>query len=279
LQIETTALTVLAWLKSSRPDLFLHSTQSAIKWIGQQRGGYGGFGATQSTILALKAIIAYAKANKRTAEEGDLILYVHDREVARKHFAAGAQEAILLDLSDAEKLLKPGGNPLRAEITDKNVLPYTASWSYRTRLPASAAGCPVDLQTTLDRAKADEGQTVRLTAHVANKSDKRQGMAVAIIGLPGGLALPEDLKQLKEAARLRTNGAEPGVISAFEIRGRELVLYWRGLAPQQYIEVNLDLICRLPGDYRGPASRAYLYYNADQKCWIKPLDMQITSSR
>src|SRR5690606_2896186 len=67
LQIETTALAVLAWLRAN-PGTFNPNVQKAIRWIGQQRGGYGGFGATQSTILALKALIAYTKANKKTTE-------------------------------------------------------------------------------------------------------------------------------------------------------------------------------------------------------------------
>jgi hypothetical protein len=102
-------------------------------------------------------------------------------------------------------------------------------------------------------------------------------MAVAILGLPAGLTLPEDMRQLKDLARLRNDGKEPGVISHWEIQGRELVLYWRDLAPQQKIEVNLDLICRVPGEYQGPASRAYLYYHADSKCWIEPLKIAIAA--
>jgi hypothetical protein len=69
---------------------------------------------------------------------------------------------------------------------------------------------------------------------------------------------------------------EPGLVSFWEIRGRELILYWRQLAPQQKIAINLDLICRVPGAYRGPASRAYLYYGADDKSWVEPLDVVIT---
>ena len=57
--------------------------------------------------------------------------------------------------------------------------------------------------------------------------------------------------------------------------GRELVIYWRQLAPKQKIEFNLDLECRVPGDYRGPASRAYLYYNADHKHWIEPIQVMV----
>jgi len=99
---------------------------------------------------------------------------------------------------------------------------------------------------------------------------------VAILGLPAGLTLPEDMQQLKDMARLRNNDTEPGLISAWELRGsRELVLYWRDLAPNKKIEVNVSLICRVPGEYRGPANRAYLYYNADHKCWTDPLGIGI----
>jgi hypothetical protein len=276
LQIETTALTLLGWLKAKRPELFNMSVQKAVRWLGQQRGGYGGFGSTQSTILALKALIAFAKANKKTAEAGELILYVAEKPLVRKAFPAGVEEPIVLELPDAEMHFRPGHNPVRVEIIGKSVFPYTATWSYQSLQPLSAEKCVVGLKTSLSRAEANEGETVGLTVQLANRTDKGQGMAVAVIGLPAGLTLPEDMKQLKDMARLRNNGTERGVIDAWEIRGRELVLYWRDLAPAQKIDVQLELICRVPGKYRGPASRAYLYYNADHKCWTEPLQMTIT---
>src|SRR5262249_35200950 len=52
LQIETTALAVLGWLKANQPADFNVGVQKAVKWVGQQRGGQGSFGSTQSTILA-----------------------------------------------------------------------------------------------------------------------------------------------------------------------------------------------------------------------------------
>jgi hypothetical protein len=274
LQIETTALAVLAWLKVNRPE-FLIPVQNAVKWIGQQRGGYGGFGSTQSTILALKALIAFTRANKKTAEAGELQLFVGSERVAHLAFPAGAQEALTLSVPEPEKHLKPGKNTLRVEVSGKNVFPYTLSVSYRTQKPASAEGCPVRLSTKLDHPAATEGDTVRLNVTVENVSGKGQGMTVAIIGLPAGLSLPEDMKQLKDYARLRDDGKEPGLISFWELKNRELVLYWRDLAPGKKIEVPIDLVCRVPGMYRGPASRAYLYYNADHKCWVEPLGMTI----
>ncbi len=69
LQIETTSLALLGWLKTDALR-FDRAIRQSVKWIGQQRGGYGGFGSTQSTILALKALIAHAQANKTDSRGG-----------------------------------------------------------------------------------------------------------------------------------------------------------------------------------------------------------------
>ena len=202
LQIETTALAMLGWLKANNPEFTPNVTKS-VKWIGQQRGGYGGFGSTQSTILTLKALIAYTKANKRTPEAGELSLFVGDKPSGKMAFKAGATEALTLNLDNAEENLKPGDNKVRVEISGKNVFPYTLSWSYNTMRPASAAQAPVKLDTKLSKTDAGEGDGVQLMVKLENVSGQGQGMAVAIIGLPGGLTIPEDLKQLKDLARSR----------------------------------------------------------------------------
>jgi hypothetical protein len=221
-------------------------------------------------------LILYTKANRKTAEAGELRLFAGDKQVAALPFAAGTTEPLSLSVPNAESTLKPGKNTLRVEISGKNVFPYSLTWSYQTRQPASAENCPVKLSAKLDRNQARESETVRLNVHLENISGKGQGMAVAILGLPGGLTIPEDMKQLKDYTRPPTDGQRP-LVSAFEIRGRELVLYWRDLAPDQKIDVPIDLICRIPGEYSGPASRAYLYYNADLKHWIDPLRVSIAA--
>jgi hypothetical protein len=272
LAIETTALAVLGWLKAN-PGTFNAPVQKAVGWIGKQRGGYGGFGSTQSTILALKALIAHTRANKKTAEAGKVELWMDQQRLAVNRFEAGMSDPITLTINRPEEVLKPGRNSLRVAITGANVFPYTLTWTYQTLKPANVDNCPVRLSTKLSRPQANEGDTVRLTVQLENTSGKGQGMATAIIGLPGGLTLPEDMKQLKEYTLPPAEGRP--LISYFELRGRELVLYWRDLAPDQKIEVPVDLICRVPGEYHGPASRAYLYYNADAKHWIEPLAMTI----
>src|SRR5262249_37050928 len=261
LHIETTALALLGWLKAD-PGKYQPAIKKSVSWLGKQRGGYGGYGSTQSTILALKALIEYTRRQPREVKPGELKLFVGTatEPAASLKFGASVPDTLTLPLAKAEELLKAGDNKMRIEITGGNALPYTLSCSSRTRRPESAAACSLTLSTAMPD-KAKEGEVVHLKVALTNKSTEGQGMAVAIIGLPGGLTLPEDMKQLTGYTRLPDDGTRP-LIAAFELRGRELVLYWRDLQPGQKIEVPIDLVCRVPGEYTGPASRAYLYYQA-----------------
>src|SRR5262249_8598178 len=147
---------------------------------------------TQSTILALKALIAHTRDNKKVPQDSELVLEVNGEKVASQKFAAGTRDGLELSVPE-EKLaaLKPGKNVVQVTM-EKNAFPHTLAWSYRSLKPANAETCPVRLEAKLDRAEAKEGETVRLTATVRNASGKGQGMAVAILGLPGGLIVPED---------------------------------------------------------------------------------------
>ena len=153
LKIEATALAVLAWFKANQPKEFADCTEKAVRWIGQQRGGYGGFGSTQSTILALKALIAHTKANKKTAEGGTLTLFVNGQKAGETTFAPGTADAVTVELKDPERILKIGDNVIRVELTTQRAYPFTLGWSYQSLAPNSAENCAVKLTTALVRRK------------------------------------------------------------------------------------------------------------------------------
>ena len=295
LAVETTALTILAWLQADRPGEFNTDVQKAIKWLGQQRRGQGGYGGTQPTILALKAMLAYARKNPQPLQAGDVQISL-DRgsgfgvplnfagpptadnfaDAERVSFSPRAQEPITVTLRDVN-ILKPGKNVVSLNVTGGNTLPYTLTWSYRLLQPANDPQAPVKLTTSLGAEKVTEGETVKLHAEIANVSGQGQGMAIAVIGLPAGLSLPENGRQLDMLAHWQ--GDKPGKIAAWELRGRELVLYWRALPAGAKIAVDLDLLCRYPGLYRGPPSRAYLYHDGDRKFWTSELNIRIAEAK
>ncbi len=268
LDIETTALAMLGWLRSNETK-YAGTLKESTTWLSQQRGGQGGFGSTQSTIMALKALILHAKKNAHPTEAGEIKLLVGGKVIGTKIFSETEIEVIAFNVDKAEEIFAAGAKTDVEIVTEaKHPYPFALSYTYTTLTPASAEKCAVKLETKLGRNEATEGETVPLTVSLQNLQKQGQGMAVAIVGLPAGMKVPTDMKQLTE---LR----EKGIISFFEMRGRELILYWRELAPEQKIDVNLELICEVPGQYRGPASRGYLYYNADHKHWVEPVAMRI----
>ena len=268
LEIETTALSMLGWLRANDPK-YTTAIKDATKWISQQRGGYGGFGSTQSTIMALKALILFADKNKHPSESGEIKLKIGEKVIGVRKFTEKDVEVIGLDIENPETVFKAGeATDVMIETDAKQSYPFALAYTYTTRTPVSAEKCAVAISTRLGKTDASEGDTVPLHLTFENKQKKGQGMAVAIIGIPAGMKAPTDMKQL-------TDLREKGQIAYFETRGRELILYWRELAPEQKIDLTVDLVCDVPGEYRGPASRGYLYYDADHKHWVEPLAMKI----
>ena len=151
--------------------------------------------------------------------------------------------------------------------------PVSLTWHARTATPANAADSPLTLTTTLDRTEVSEGDTVRVTAVLTNATAQPVGMAMAIVGLPAGLRLPPDFKQLK-ALTERPAAGEPRA-SHFEVTPREVVFYRRGLAANESVTLAFDAVAETPGTSRGPASRAYPYYAPEFKHWATPLGVSV----
>jgi len=256
LKIETTSLVALAIMKSPNPDVKALTT--AIKFLVSSRGGYGGFGNTQSTILALKALTKYAEYSKKTDEAGTIQILVNGMPVASKDYAKGDNNDIVIDGLD--KFVGQGKQKVEVRFSGcKNPLPYAMNIAYSTTLPVSSAQCVVSLKTTLNAKQAKVGETIRLTATLKNKTAQGQPMTMGIIGIPAGFsAQPWQLKELQEK----------GVIDFYETSGNSIACYYRSLAPNAQKQINLDLKAEVPGQYDAPASSAYLYYTNELKDWV-----------
>src|SRR5205814_10112018 len=72
LAIETTALSVLAWM---REPSYAVNVEKGLRWIVESNKS-GRFGSTQSTVLALRSIVAYDAAHARPKAPGRIVLTV-----------------------------------------------------------------------------------------------------------------------------------------------------------------------------------------------------------
>ncbi|MCA8942352.1 MAG: hypothetical protein KDB80_07295, partial [Planctomycetes bacterium] len=86
LTVETTAFAVLAWL--DEPERHGGRIEQACQFLQTQQTARGTFGATQATIMALKALTAHATATRKLPEHGRIDVYVDDAHVASEPFAA-----------------------------------------------------------------------------------------------------------------------------------------------------------------------------------------------
>jgi hypothetical protein len=145
-------------------------------------------------------------------------------------------------------------------------MPFSLAVNYSNEKPDSSKECKVRLEVSLSKNKLNEGDAAEVNVTVTNRTKKVIPTPVAIIGIPGGLEVRHD--QLKELVK-------SGKIAAYEVLGREVVLYWRAMKAGQKISLPISVIAEIPGIYTAPASRAYLYYTDEHKHWVSPITVEI----
>ena len=262
LKIETTSLSLLAWL---RDPAYAGAVEKGIRFLSEscQAGRYG---STQATVLALRAIVEYDKARAHPTAKGTIQLFVDGRNVgAPVPFDKDTQGSI--KLPDIGEVFEPGDHKIELRMADGSQMPYSLAVNYHSMTPASAKECRVGVSVGVSDTEVSEGAVTEANVVVTNQSKEATPMAVAVIGVPGGLEPRHD--QLKELVK-------SGKTDAYEVIGREVVLYWRSLTPEQKIELPLSLVAAVPGTYTGPASRAYLYYTDEFKTWVDGMKVTIT---
>jgi len=261
LTIETTALSVLAWM---REPAYAVNVEKGLKWIVESNKS-GRFGSTQSTILALRSIVAYDAAHARPKTPGRIVLTLDGNAIgAPLAFTASTQGALVLPEFATE--LGSGKHSVALKMEDGSTMPFSISVKYHSLLPESAEQAQVGIQVVLRDQQIQEGGVTEATVSIANKSDQVLPTPVAIVGIPGGLEVRQD--QLKELVK-------SGRIDAYEVIGREVVLYWRHLKAKDKFDLPLSLVAAVPGSYTGPASRAYLYYTDEYKNWAPGMKVSI----
>ncbi|RMH45321.1 MAG: hypothetical protein D6689_00150 [Deltaproteobacteria bacterium] len=266
LTIETTALAAMALMKGG--PRYLPRVTKAIEWIDAHRSGYGGYGSTQSTVLALRALARYAAATRTPRAPGHVDVYVNGAKAGSIDWTAGERGA--LELRGLGRHLKPGHNTIELRMESTAPMPYSMVVAYRSEQPASSPDAKVAIHTKLDRATVPWGESVRMHVSMRNLTSEGLPMTLARVGIPGGLQF--QTWQLKELV-------DKGQIDFFETRDREVVLYWRSMAPKAAAEIDLQLLAAVPGRFAAPASTAYLYYTDEHKHWAEPVSIEVQRAK
>jgi hypothetical protein len=218
-------------------------------------------------VLALRAIVAYDKARAHPTAAGAIQLVLDGKNVGEA-MAFDAQTHGAIKLPDIASSLTPGKHEIALKMSDGSSLPYAVAVSYNSLTPASSEQCKLRIETSLKDSQIVEGLPSEANVTVTNVTDETLPTPIAIVGLPGGMEVRHDqLKELVKADR----------IAAYEVRGREVILYWRDMQPKQKISLPLSVVAAVPGTYTAPASRTYLYYTDEFKQWSPGMSVTITA--
>jgi uncharacterized protein YfaS (alpha-2-macroglobulin family) len=262
LEIETTSLATLAWL---RDPAYAANVEQAIHFLADSCKG-GRYGSTQSTVLALRAIVTYDNLRAHPTKAGSAQLFV-DGQAIGAPISFDEKTTGALTLPEFSDRMTVGKHAVELRMTDGSDLPYAVSVSFNSVTPSSSDQCKLGLATSLKDSTIEEGAATEEDVTVTNRTADTLPTPIAIIGLPGGLEPRHDqLKELVKSDR----------IAAYEVRGREVILYWRDIQPNEKIEIPLSVTAAIPGKYTAPASRAYLYYTDEFKQWQAGTSVTIT---
>ena len=254
-EIETAAFTVLALLKEGNSEDLV---TKGIEFILSKRK-HGRFGSTQSTSMALKALIAYTKKQKEKIidENSGLMLTINQHEISQK---LEIDNDGSITIPGIEKYIKEGLQEIQVVFTNPEVqFPYALDIQWDSYIPNSSKDVKVNLNTTIVQKQFRVGDNVRMNIALSNKEKEGLPMVTAIIGIPSGTtAQPWQLKELIETEK----------VAYYEVFDNYLVFYWREMAPSETKSIALDLKADVPGSFQAPASTAYLYYTDEFKHWI-----------
>jgi alpha-2-macroglobulin-like protein len=254
--IETTALVALALMKSSENESVL---AKAIAYIAQSKSEYG-YGNTQSTVMALKALCAYTQQQKHEATDGKIVVFANNKRVAEKAYSKS--QFGKLQFTGLEQFMTADKNDIKVvfEGTDK-AIPFDMELKYASKLPQNAKDSPLEFSTILAQSQAKIGDVVRLSAKLENKTTQAVASPIMLIGIPAGLtAQPWQLKQIVERKEC----------AFYEIFNNYIVFYFDELEAKSLKTIHLDLRSDIGGSYESPASLAYPYYTNEWRVWSQP---------
>ena len=247
-RIETSALAVQALLLEGRsPALAEDGLRGLIQW----RGKDGRFGTTQSTILALQALLN-AESGDGGGEPTHIRVTRGETVLSSQRLEANRADVLRLDLGtgglDGLQVEVAGSRRIRATLSRTYHVPWSENPATTGRL---------DLAVSYPTETLAVGVPALATITIRNKDKVTARLVTAEIGVPPGCTI--DRKLLRGKGYERVERSKHG-----------LVLYLLDLEPGEARTFKLPFVPRHGLDVHTTPSRAYEYYVPHEATVLAP---------
>lgn len=241
--IETTGYAVLSLLHRDRIE-----AQEAINWLASQRNSLGGYGSTQDTVVALKAMTAAAMQQSRDLDSSVDILVngetVHTMDFNRDNFDVLQQ--LEIDQADEITLRQSGSGKVLYQVVRAFNVPVVVE-------PVSN-GLDLIVDYSADHVAVDDLVDVNVIISYSG-IDEKTGMAVLDVSVPTGFAVEQEtLNALKTDNKL---------IKRIEQAGRKVIFYIDHLVKDEPVAFSFQIRALYPVKADGGANTAFLYYDTE----------------
>ena len=271
LNIETTSLCTLAWMKDKSGE-FAPNIELGVKYLVSSIKD-GKYGSTQGTILSLKVLVEFLK-NSKLDGEGTFELYIDNRAIQKYAFTNTTDASVIDFTEELEKFLgsnqslflKNSEHKISLRLINfkgdksKFRISYSIQATIKDLSPISNKDSDLELKLSSNNENYDTkiGDITTYDVSIHNKdADVGKGMLIAMIRIPSCQEVDYNwLERLQSSEK----------IAYFEVLNdnTDVVIYWRSMNPNETKNVQIQMTQVYEADsciYR--PSEAYLYYDED----------------
>jgi len=242
-RMEATALAVQALMRAGRGSGLV---QPGLDFLTSSRGSWGAWESTQATILSLRTLMAASRT--RVAGRGTVEVRVN----GKRHSVL----AVDPESSDVLQVVDLGDASGEVELVAEGVsVAYQVVGRWNTTAPPGPADGGLGIDVRYDRQELSVRDLLGVDVHLRNRGAEAP-MLLADVGVPPGFTvLTGDLDALVAAGR----------IARYEVAGRQVLLYLRGVRGGDAVDLRFRVKARFPLRARAGGSAVYEYYNPSRR--------------
>ena len=249
MDIETTALVLGAMLLAKDSSAY---TGGGLRWLAAAKGGYGGYGTTQATILALRTLLLSLAAKGGDKALGTIT--VSHNGTTQGTSKVDPSTSDLTRLFDLKTSLLEGANKVSIGFSGSGELAYQVVGVYYMPHGTSTGTGPLTYSVKYDKSSIKVGESIAVTATVGNTGTGSIPTVMMKVGLPPGFSV-----KLEDLTSAKTNG----MVNMAEEKAPYLILYLGNLDSSTPQSVTFNMKSALAVKAKAPASTAYPYYTPE----------------
>jgi len=265
LTVETTALTVLAMLKSGQ---FPNDVNKALIYLVKSKDPSGTWGSTSATILSLKALInaAGGAQQKGTAT---FAIAVNGKEAARGEITE--QNADVMQVFDLKDFVKPGANDVTIDVQGETNAMYQITARHYEPWPKEPPQKPLlAVSVDYDRTRLTTADVLDATATLKYNGAEPTAMVMLDLGIPPGFTA--DAGDFAEMVGARK-------VQKFSLTERQAILYLGDVEPNREYKFKYSLRPKYPVKAKTPSTVAYEYYTPDHRATAAPVELVVEEAK